>query len=74
MRDKQSASNCRWATPTLFVSAHTWYLADEYPWTCLRDGIPKPLPDTGACETCARWEPDASPASTVPRATPDLTD
>lgn len=63
MQDKQSAASCRWATPTLFVAAPVWYVAEEYPWTCLRDGVPRPLATTEACEECPRWEQEPTRAA-----------
>jgi hypothetical protein len=56
MTDKQHAANCRWATPTLFVAAPHWLDAEEYPWTCIRDTVPRALQTTERCTDCPRWE------------------
>jgi hypothetical protein len=36
-----------------------WLDAGVHPWSCLRDGRPRPLSLTelGQCATCPRWEP-----------------
>jgi hypothetical protein len=62
---QRSASNCRWATPTLFLRAPFWFDAEACPWTCLRDAAPRVLSTTDPCATCPRWEPrEIAPANT----------
>ena len=53
---QRRASNCRWATPTLFLPAPFWFDAEGYPWSCLRDAAPCILTTTDPCATCPRWE------------------
>lgn len=57
MSEKQSAANCRWAVPTLFLNTPDWVDADDCPWSCLRDETPHELESTTGCTTCVRWEP-----------------
>lgn len=52
----QRASNCLWATPTLFLTAPFWFNAETRPWTCLRDANPRALRTTDRCAECPRWE------------------
>jgi len=52
----QRASNCLWATPTIFLSAPLWLDAEARPWTCLRDNDPNSLSSTDRCTACPRWE------------------
>jgi hypothetical protein len=60
---QRSASNCRWATPTLFLPAPFWFDAEACPWSCLRDAAPRVLGTTDPCATCPRWEPqEVAPA------------
>jgi hypothetical protein len=47
---------CRWAEPTLFLATPLWMAAEQYPWSCRRDGVPHTVEDTAACRTCGRWE------------------
>jgi hypothetical protein len=74
MQIKQSASNCRWATPTLFVAAPIWYAAEDFPWTCLRGDTPRPLPSTEACATCPQWEEVPAPVNDEVPDAPTFTD
>jgi hypothetical protein len=55
MSDPHTVQRCRWAEPTLFQKNPLWTAADEYPWTCLSSGEPKPVEDTTVCATCGRW-------------------
>jgi hypothetical protein len=55
--DRKHAANCRWGTPTLFLSGPLWLEAWDAPWTCVRDVTPCLIDTTEACATCARWEP-----------------
>jgi len=66
MAKTQSAGNCKWATPTLFLEAPIWLDAESCPWTCTRDRDPRVLGMTITCATCTRWEAplDAAPANT----------
>jgi len=56
MPDARTIQRCRWAEPTLFLTAPLWTAAEEYPWSCRRDGLPRPVDDTAGCRTCGRWE------------------
>jgi hypothetical protein len=53
----RSANNCRWATPTLFLTAPLWCEGETSPWACLSDLTPRVLATTDPCATCPRWEP-----------------
>ena len=67
MERKHLAANCRWATPTLLLEAPWWLDAWDFPWTCVRDPVPHPLPTTDICILCSRWEPHhAQQATTLP--------
>jgi hypothetical protein len=57
MSDARTVQNCRWAEPTLFLVSPLWTAAEDYPWSCRRDGAPAPVSDPTACQTCPRWEP-----------------
>ena len=57
----QGASNCRWATSTLFLEAPFWFEAEADPWTCVCQEPPRLLRTTELCATCRRWEPHARP-------------
>jgi hypothetical protein len=48
---------CRWAEPTLFMASPFWFAAEEYPWSCHRDAVPRPIADTAACRECERFAP-----------------
>ena len=67
MNRRQTASNCRWATPTLFLPAPIWLRAWQAPWTCQRETEPRTLESTVECAECPRWEPrpdeDQQPAA-----------
>lgn len=52
----KGAHNCKWADPTLFEPAPDWVDAEDKPWTCHRDAVPKHLLTTEVCEDCPRWE------------------
>jgi hypothetical protein len=56
MPDGHSIQRCRWAEPTVFLANPLWTAAEDYPWSCQRDGAPRAVEDTLACRTCARWE------------------
>jgi hypothetical protein len=56
METKRSASNCRWAVPTLFQPSPIWIEAWDCPWTCVRDTPSRRLKTTEECGTCVRWE------------------
>jgi SAM-dependent methyltransferase len=50
------ASNCRWAMPTLFLPAPYWWDAEAYPWTCVREAVPRILETKEVCTDCPYWE------------------
>jgi hypothetical protein len=56
MTDDRTIQRCRWAEPTLFLANPLWMAAEEYPWSCRRDGAPHTVADTTACRDCARWQ------------------
>ena len=41
---------------TLFLPYPYWIAAEQDPWCCLRDPVPRPLESTDECRTCLRWE------------------
>jgi len=53
---EQTARQCRWAVPTLFLPLPFWLEASDTPWTCRRDPTERPLESTDECCTCPRWE------------------
>jgi len=67
MERPRNAANCRWAVPTLFLSAPAWLQAWDAPWTCVRDDEVRPLDSTEQCADCPRWEsgPKPEPGSLV---------
>jgi hypothetical protein len=56
MADVRTVQCCRWAEPTLFVAHPYWTDAEDYPWSCLADGLPRPVQDTEVCSVCGRWQ------------------
>jgi len=52
----QTAHGCRWAVPTLFLPLPDWLDAWNRPWSCRRDGPPRPLESTECCCDCPRWQ------------------
>ena len=57
MTSSRLAERCRWATPTVFLAMPFWLAAEQYPWSCQVDAVPRPLEDTDACRVCARRVP-----------------
>jgi hypothetical protein len=55
MAGLRSVQRCLWAEPTLFLANPFWMAAEQYPWSCHADGIPRPVEDTAACDACGRW-------------------
>jgi SAM-dependent methyltransferase len=37
------ASTCRWAVPALFLTPPFWWDAEDRPWACTREAVPRPL-------------------------------
>lgn len=66
MERSPNAANCRWAVPTLFLSAPAWLQAWDDPWSCVRDGEARPLDSTEPCADCPRWESGPKPDPTSP--------
>jgi hypothetical protein len=66
MPDGHSIQRCRWAEPTVFLANPLWTAAEDFPWSCQRDGVPHPVEDTLACRTCARWESRTPPVRRDP--------
>jgi hypothetical protein len=59
MDSTNDAVTCHWLTPTRLMPSPHCLEAAGRPWSCVRDGHPRPL-DMGElhqCATCARWEP-----------------
>jgi hypothetical protein len=50
----------------LFLPYPYWLAAEQEPWSCLRDAVPRPLETTEECRTCLRRESkvDARPLVT----------
>jgi hypothetical protein len=50
---------CHWLTPTRGLPHPYSFEASVKPWSCLRDGSPRPLDDSRSCQcaTCPHWEP-----------------
>ncbi len=58
MNGNNDAVTCHWLTPTR-IMPHPYAIdADDKPWTCLRDGVPRALTDAElhTCANCPRWE------------------
>ena len=58
MHGNHDAVTCHWLTPTR-VMPHPYSLdAENKPWTCLRDGVPRALTgdEVARCAGCPRWE------------------
>jgi hypothetical protein len=58
MHGNHDAVTCHWLTPTR-VMPHPYALdAENKPWTCLRDGVPRALTrdEVERCAGCPRWE------------------
>ena len=51
-----TVQTCRWADPTLLLENPLWMAAEDYPWSCHRDGDTRVLATTMVCHTCPRWE------------------
>jgi hypothetical protein len=60
MPDGHTIQRCRWAEPTLFLVNPLWTAAEDYPWSCHRDGTPHTVDDTTACRSCPRYESRAT--------------
>jgi hypothetical protein len=52
-------ANCYWQTPTRLMPEPYRFAANTRPWSCVRDGYPRPLSDCEleSCARCPRWEP-----------------
>ena len=57
MSDPHTIQRCRFAEPTVFLANPLWTAAEDYPWSCRRDGAPSIVDDSDACRNCPRWEP-----------------
>jgi hypothetical protein len=55
--DGHGIRQCRWGRMTLFLPYPFWLSSESCPWSCVRDGSPRPLETTEICLTCPRWEP-----------------
>jgi hypothetical protein len=65
MTKPDGAVACHWLAPTRIMPHPFCFAADARPWTCLRDGRPRPLnaAELSQCATCPRWEPRTLDAS-----------
>jgi hypothetical protein len=59
MANPDNAVTCHWLTPTRIMPHPYGFEAGVRPWSCLRDGCPRPLDmsELRQCATCPRWEP-----------------
>ncbi len=57
MTQKQTASTCKWARPTMSMPRPIWLEAWDRPWTCVREGAPHTLETTEPCDDCPNWVP-----------------
>jgi hypothetical protein len=59
METTNSVVTCHWLTPTRIMPEPYRFEALTRPWTCLRDGYPRPLDAQELCDcaTCGRREP-----------------
>jgi hypothetical protein len=59
MTGPDDSGNCQWCTPTRLMTKPYWFEAGTRPWSCLRDGAPRPLSmsELRQCATCPRWQP-----------------
>jgi len=54
----ENATNCEWRTATRLMPTPYWFEADVRPWSCVREGEPRPLSlsELRQCATCPRWQ------------------
>jgi hypothetical protein len=59
MLNPENPITCEWLTPTRLMPYPYAFDEKAKPWTCIRDGCPRPLTpsELGDCATCPRWEP-----------------
>jgi hypothetical protein len=69
---RQSATTCRWSTPTLFMATPYWLEAETSPWTCVRDAAPRVLALADECRTCPRFETAPPPSGHLHPERPDF--
>lgn len=53
---RHDIQHCRWSEQTLMLGDPYWLNAWDFPWSCRRDGEPRPVDDTRVCRVCQRWE------------------
>jgi hypothetical protein len=65
MTGPDSAATCHWRTATRLMPKPYWFEAGIRPWSCLRDGEPRPLSmsELRQCATCPHWQPRTFEAS-----------
>src|SRR5262249_427369 len=58
MANPENVVTCHWLTPTRLMPRPYWVEAGAKPWTCLRDGYPRPLNmrELDDCAACPRRE------------------
>ena len=65
MKVERQANSCRWATPTMFLQWPYWLDAQDWPWSCTREGRLRLLSSSEPCGDCPNWVqrgPDDKPA------------
>jgi hypothetical protein len=59
MTSPDNARPCHWLAPTRVLPHPYSFEAEVRPWSCLREGSPRPLDSSELCQcaSCPRWEP-----------------
>ena len=65
MTGPDNAATCHWRTATRLMPTPYWFEAGVRPWSCLREGTPRPLSmsEVRQCATCPHWQPRTFEAS-----------
>jgi len=58
MVNAENPITCKWLTPTRLMPYPYGFSDEAKPWSCIRDGCPRPLTsdELRDCATCPRWE------------------
>jgi hypothetical protein len=58
MVNPENPVTCQWLTPTRLMPYPYGFDEKAKPWSCIRDGCPRPLTpsELRECATCPRWE------------------
>jgi len=67
----QSAHNCHWSVPTLFMPAPYWVFAWSTPWCCWNDHEIIALRSTEGCVDCRLWRARQGPPGAEAGVRPD---